>query len=714
MNKEFKNRIKNFLDNYFLILIDKLFDKPNLENGLIEETDKQIEKAKHFVYGLLGATNSRPMKQDGNFEQFIPVGEQQNIGFEKMWCFPYNTEVLMEDFNTKRISDINIGDYVISHTGKKQRVSDVMKRKYNGKLYSIKIEGLYKEIKCTEEHPFLTNNGWKKANELTKEDGVYLPTTNKLIKDLTINEVEKKEDFLYLLGMYIAEGSINYERCINFSFSNKEENYADDIINTVKNLFGFELKKYFRDDNTIAIQGSNKYLGNLLLELCGKHCDKKEINKRLMFLSPEKQIYILKGWLDGDGCYDEKNKRIVGVTTSKKLCEQMQRICLRNNIRCNLGKRKEIENKKDVYSLTIYGENCNTLTDWNIKNKNTYSKNFEELQDDYIVLRIKEIKQEKWNKADNVYNIEVENDNSYIVESVAVHNCVSENGICNQIETDFNYYIWLVNNGKADEDTKEFVKIFKHFGLIVNDKCLLDTPYVASGSGTTRRGNMLSRAANFVRKHGLTPKGSYPAFKNWNELYYPKGGIRINGNKLPKDLLDKGNKLAKYINFTYEWVKPQHFEEVAPMGAMGTSAYAWQYPENGIYKAVNYQKNHVIYKFKKVDPTFKKIGDSYPPFIKKLALNYSLGNGILLSYGIKKKFNIFQEEEIKNFQKQRGVDYLLLVETYNDFKPGLYKIDDGMLEKIELPKAVDEWIKGLAKAGKLIGINSKDFSRFIT
>jgi len=293
--------------------------------------------------------------------------------------------------------------------------------------------------------------------------------------------------------------------------------------------------------------------------------------------------------------------------------------------------------------------------------------------------------------------------------------CISENGICNQIETDFNYYIHLVNNEQADEDTQDLVKIFRHFGLIVGDKCLLETAYVASGSGTTRRGNLYSKAGYFVRKNGLVPKGSYPAYSTWNGLYYPKNSTWINGNKVPTNLLDIGRRVAEYIDFTYEWVRPEHYEKTAPMGSQGSSCYAWQYPDkNGIYQRVNYQRNHSILRFKKNEEKYKPIADSYNPFIKKLALNYNLGSGFLISYGIKKKFNIFQEEEIKNFQKQRGVDYLLLVETYNDFKPGLYKIDDGMLEKIELPKAVDEWIKGLAKAGKLIGINSKDFSRFIT
>lgn len=293
--------------------------------------------------------------------------------------------------------------------------------------------------------------------------------------------------------------------------------------------------------------------------------------------------------------------------------------------------------------------------------------------------------------------------------------CVSENGICNPIETNFNYLIHLVNNDEADDEMQELVKIFKHFGLIVNDKCLLDTPYVAVGSGTTKRGNGYKQIAHFIRKNGLIPKGSWPKYNNWTQLYYPKGGTWTNGNRVPAELLATGRKIVEFVDITYEWIPVRYFDEMVKRGAFGTSCYAWLYPDsNGIYRRVNFAKNHAIQWFKKKDKTFKKIGDSYIPFIKKLALDYDLGYGMLLSFGVKKPLNVFNVDAIKEFKKKKEVDYILLVENCKDFTRGLYKIENESLEKIELPKAVDEWIKGLKKKGELIGINSDDFSKLIT
>lgn len=292
--------------------------------------------------------------------------------------------------------------------------------------------------------------------------------------------------------------------------------------------------------------------------------------------------------------------------------------------------------------------------------------------------------------------------------------CVSENGICNQIETNFNYFINLVNSDEADEEIQEIVKIFRHFGLIVDDKCLLDTAYVAVGSGTTKRGNSYKAPAHFIRKKGLIPKGSWPEYKTWGELYYPSGGTWINGNRVPAKLLEQGGKLTEFIDITYEWVAPRDFDKVMERGTFGTSCYAWLHPVNGIYKRVSYSKNHAITKIKKKEPTFQKIGDSYQPFVKKLALNYDLGYGMLLSFGIKKPFNVFNEKEITQVKKNRGWDYVVLVENYKDFDKGIYKLNEDNLEKVTNNSAVDKWVEGLKDGNKIEGVNADFFSKLIT
>ena len=422
---------------------------------------------------------------------YLPKGERQHsIYMDSMACFPYDTEILMEDFSTKRISEIGVGDYVITHKNRKKRVTEVMKRKNEEYLLNIRIKGIYESTYCTKEHPFLTVEGWKKAEELTTDDRVLIPTT-KIIKDLTVYEVEKNKDFLWFLGFYLAEGSLGKkqvpknddeklkvngtgsgEGSITFSMHKDEIEYANKIIKIGKELFGtnFNIRKK-KDSNSMDVYGYNLYLRNLLEELGSTSCYKKEINKRLMFLEPKSQLEIARGWLDGDGCYTEKDKRrIVGVSTSEKLIQQVYRILLRNNIKSNLYKRNAYDIHKEAFELRIIGINCNHFTDWNLKdvrqNDTKYPiRRIDRFKDDCLIQKISKIEKVTRNKYGtntntlSVYNFEVEDDHSYIVNNVAVHNCVSYSAL-NIIETQLNY---MVLNGFI---SKEAIKFFSDNGYL--------------------------------------------------------------------------------------------------------------------------------------------------------------------------------------------------------------------------------------------------------
>lgn len=289
--------------------------------------------------------------------------------------------------------------------------------------------------------------------------------------------------------------------------------------------------------------------------------------------------------------------------------------------------------------------------------------------------------------------------------------CVSENGLCNQIETVINYFISL--GDKADNETKQIVKVFKAFDLIKNNKCLLDTAYVAVGSGTTRRGNSYQKVADFIRKYGLIPKGTFPNYgnwKSWNDLYY-SGDTYVNGNKVNNSLLEQGKRILEYIDFSYCWY-PEDSKKANELGCPGTSIGAWSYPSNdGIYRDTGIPINHAITRVKKIDK-YRTVGDSYTPFIKKTSLNYPVGSDFLLSVRLKKEINQFNEIEIAK-QRNKGRQFLLLVGDYKNYTPGVYELKDNKLNKIELPQAVDNWIKEQARIGKLIGISPEDFKKFV-
>ena len=91
------------------------------------------------------------------------------------FCFPGNTLIRTENNRTKRIQHIKVGETVLSWDEKKanfvqKKVLSVNKRG-SEKLLRISFTP-YKSIYVTEEHPFLTTNGWVKARELTSGDTV--------------------------------------------------------------------------------------------------------------------------------------------------------------------------------------------------------------------------------------------------------------------------------------------------------------------------------------------------------------------------------------------------------------------------------------------------------------------------------------------------------------------------------------------------------------
>lgn len=95
------------------------------------------------------------------------------------FCFAPSTEIRMGDGTIKAIADIVVGDEVVSWN------SEGFSKNKVTKLYKREVKDIYKlvlgnrKIWTTEEHPFLTSNrGWVKAKDLTRGD-VVVQWTNR-------------------------------------------------------------------------------------------------------------------------------------------------------------------------------------------------------------------------------------------------------------------------------------------------------------------------------------------------------------------------------------------------------------------------------------------------------------------------------------------------------------------------------------------------------
>lgn len=343
-------------------------------------------------------------------------------------CFPSQTLVLTEDFSYKPISSIRVGDLVFTHKGRPRMVTETMKRNWQGTTKIIKISGDYREIEATQEHPFYAIKRPKNASgmrieeliseikpsffplsELKKNDWLAMPFNN-YTKDKTIYSFERDPEFLWTLGLYLAEGSLKKSEVV-FSLHIKEIYFYERIKATMEKYGANVSYSLNEKDNGLTVRINGEKWSKIFLELGDKYCDKKSINKRLMFLDPSLQMKIYEGVLDGDGCIlqkkdrNRKTKNI--ISTSQELLLQLRTILLRNGIYSSIQKRKKRDDRKEVWVLEVYEKPLRSF-----------------VKEGYVFSPIKDVKIKSAFSGGYVYNLEVEEDNSYIVNSVAVHNCV--------------------------------------------------------------------------------------------------------------------------------------------------------------------------------------------------------------------------------------------------------------------------------------------------
>lgn len=380
----------------------------------------------------LGAIKSPPDKRDINLASVQPPVEVPDAwevdisGIETYYqngigsCFVAGTKVRTADGGFKDIENVKIGDEVIDASGKPQIVTNTFKRFWQGNQYVIDVFGIDEPIVCTPEHPIMTGSGYKYAKDITSKDYLVIPI-NKTVKDKTDYWYETDPDFLYVLGLYIAEGSIEIDRDSGayrrtcFTMHRKEEpilRYANSVLNRI---FGVSGSISIVDNKSeLRISG----LGNIFSELGGRYAENKRVHSKLMLIEPYLQRKILDGWLAGDGY--AKKRGLIGTTISETLAYQMSEIALRNNLIFATNSRDAFDNHKKSFNVSILTQN--------FKNKGDGWRG--NIVDGCLMRRVRIIdilkpKTEALLSGSSVYNIETTGSHSYTANFVAVHNCTA-------------------------------------------------------------------------------------------------------------------------------------------------------------------------------------------------------------------------------------------------------------------------------------------------
>ena len=345
---------------------------------------------------------------------------------EQEWCFLPGTKVLMADYTLKNIETVCEGEHVITHKGNKKKVLKPMSRSYKGEILvitSVGDSGKY-PLRLTPNHEIFTLQsngsigsgtvGFILAKEIQINNELLVPVVREQKTNLEVTEEESR-----LLGYYVSEGSIgnkNYKttRQLSFSFNKSEAAYVTEVASLCTKLFNRQICVYenpkssgveIRTSVPLNVASKLQYIG-------GEYAKQKQLVGEFV----EQPLDIVKAFLDtynnGDGWKNAKGFSF--ETASEQLAYQLVILGRRFGGSVYWNKLPNTHSPTNpVKDLTIYRVNIKPLI--NVVRYLSYDGI------GYFKRLVRDIKSERYSGL--VYNLEVEDDNSYIANDVAVHNC---------------------------------------------------------------------------------------------------------------------------------------------------------------------------------------------------------------------------------------------------------------------------------------------------
>ncbi len=227
-----------------------------------------------------------------------------------------------------------------------------------------------------------------------------------------INSVTITSDLMWLFGLYIAEGS-TYRGGIKFSLHSKELDYANRVIKILKKSFSKDASLFYPKNrkNSLEVTCSSTNLEYIFKELFSTGAQNKNYPYYFNYLKKEYRESLLKGLMDGDGCYAQDTY----VTISRNLAYNLIDLAI------------SLEKIPTLYAYNAYKDKreVNHKKSYEILFRKRESlKSFFEIINGvkYLFMRVKEI--ERAEKEELVYDITVEDSShTFLTKNFLVGNC---------------------------------------------------------------------------------------------------------------------------------------------------------------------------------------------------------------------------------------------------------------------------------------------------
>jgi len=426
-----------------------------IENGVI--TDKPVKDI--IVRGNIAKFGSK-IKTIGSSKTIT----QSFTG----WCIAGDTPILT-DKGLVSIQDINIGDRVLTHKGRFKKVLKTFKRTVSEPIYTLKsVGGL--PVRLTGNHEALIRQArkgykwWADNSRFTKvKDSTWTPTEEitsttgnttswrpyavmpKLTKEeaphnsflpmLSNTSLERME----LYGWYLSEGNLHEQHgdIYGISFDGAAtEAQADRIYSLIQDAFpeANPIKTYRETRDCWDVTLNSKDIARLFSEF-GRYSHGKIIPAWVYTLPTEYRVALVRGYWKGDGSSRSTRRGMLCSSASPQLIGGLILLLGQLGVYPSYRIEKaEDVNKRDngsfhanydKHRLEIAGPQADKLaTLLDMQNRtisDSPTQHHIELDEEFLTrIQSVEVNEEK---DFTVYNLHVDEDNSYVTPGMALHNC---------------------------------------------------------------------------------------------------------------------------------------------------------------------------------------------------------------------------------------------------------------------------------------------------
>lgn len=380
-------------------------------------------------------------------------------------CFSDDTLVFTET-GFKKITEVNIGDCVLTHKNRFRPVVNKFPQGVREKLLQIKLYNYNDSfaLKVTPDHKIMTPNGYVEAASLKRGDMVNIPALDGIITPTTIkisdfvdskyvvegdviglpckmngkkhpkggiigkwngktcnNVIPINIDFGLWIGYFLSEGCAPaHKNGIKFTFNSKEIDYIQDVVKLGKSIFGV--------DGSISPSKAGEWTdvifnSRILNEFHRNYLGDKFNTKILPWyfvsneIDPEIQKEILVGLFRGDGSPYNRERSKATVLTLANPTLVFQAHMISNVLKLHSSFTYNPRVKKETHSVQGSLRLFSTTVNYELYNQ-IYGTNY---TSDVRYGMIQEITEIPYGR--EVWDISVEEDHSLVANGIVASNC---------------------------------------------------------------------------------------------------------------------------------------------------------------------------------------------------------------------------------------------------------------------------------------------------